>query len=88
MKWIGKIAGLPEDAVGRIPRVVMLGRSKVMVYNAEKLEKFTDETVLIQLLGGSLHIQGKSLEVKELLPAEVIIEGAISMVCMKEKHVV
>ncbi|MCP3764274.1 YabP/YqfC family sporulation protein [Domibacillus sp. A3M-37] len=85
MKWMGKMAGLPEDAVGRIPRVVMIGNSKVVVYNAEKLEQFTNQFVRIQLSNATLEIQGKSLEVLELMPAEVVIEGEITSVCMKEK---
>ncbi|OES44330.1 YabP/YqfC family sporulation protein [Domibacillus iocasae] len=85
MKWMGKMAGLPEDAVGRIPRVVIIGKSKIAVYNAEKLEQFTDQSVRIQLSDATLEIQGKLLEVIELMPAEVVIEGNITSVCMKEK---
>lgn len=86
MKWMGKMAGLPEDAIGRIPRVVIIGRSKVIVYNAEKLEQFTDRTVRIQLSDAVLEIQGKSLEVLELMPAEVVIEGTAITACLKEKR--
>ena len=86
MKWMGKMAGLPEDAVGRIPRVVMIGKSKVVVYNAEKLDQFTDQSVRIQLSDATLEIQGKSLEVKELMPDEVVIEGTITTACMKENQ--
>ncbi|WP_046173870.1 YabP/YqfC family sporulation protein [Domibacillus indicus] len=85
MKWMGKMAGLPEDAVGRIPRVVVIGKGKVVVYNAEKLEQFTSQSVRIQLLDAVLEIKGKKLEVIELMPAELVIEGAITTVFMKEK---
>ncbi|MCM3788468.1 YabP/YqfC family sporulation protein [Domibacillus sp. 8LH] len=86
MKWMGKMAGLPEDAIGRIPRVVVIGMNKVAVYNAEKLEQFTDRTVRIQLSDAVLEIQGKSLEVLELMPSEVVIEGTMTSVCLKEKR--
>lgn len=86
MKWMGKMAGLPEDAIGRIPRVVVIGMNKVTVYNAEKLEQFTDRTVRIQLSDAVLEIQGKSLEVLELMPSEVVIEGTMTSVCLKGKQ--
>lgn len=86
MKWVSKLAGLPEDATGRIPRIIIIGQSQVTVYNANKLERFTDQDVQIQLAESTLLITGKSLEVKELLPDEVSIKGHITGVSMKGKH--
>ncbi len=86
MKWVSKLAGLPDDAAARIPRITIIGQSQVAVYNANKLERFTDRDVQIQLAESTLRITGKSLEVKELLPDEVVIKGKITGVSMKGKH--
>ncbi|OLN23398.1 hypothetical protein BTO30_05395 [Domibacillus antri] len=78
--FMSKLAGLPEDAAGQTPRMTIIGNKQILIQYPERLEQFTDQVVRIQLPEAKICITGKLLEVKELMPAEIIVEGTIANV--------
>jgi sporulation protein YqfC len=86
--FISKLTGLPADAAGHVPRITIIGSTQILIQYPGRLEQFTEQDVRIQLSESTLHIKGKSLEVKELMPEEIIVEGTMTniQVEMKQGH--
>lgn len=84
--FINKLAGLPADAAGGVPRITIIGSTQIAIQYPERLEQFTEQDVRIQLPGSTLHIKGKLLEVKELMPEEILVEGTMTNIQLEMKQ--
>ncbi|OMP67638.1 YabP/YqfC family sporulation protein [Domibacillus epiphyticus] len=84
--FISKLAGLPEDVTGHVPRMTIIGNKQILIHHPERLEQFTDQDVLIKLPEAKIRITGKLLEVKELMPSEIVVEGTITNVQFETKQ--
>lgn len=69
---------VPKDSILDVPRITLIGGLQLYVENYRGVMEFRDDLLRLALSQGELHVYGKSLVVKSIFPAEVVIEGNIS----------
>lgn len=68
---------VPNDTLEHVPRITIIGRSQVIVENYRSLIEFTDTLIRVATGHGETAIRGERLELKTIVPEELLIEGAI-----------
>lgn len=71
---------LPADVTSKIPRILMIGSSRIHVENHKGVERFSDSELSLKLHQGRLTIMGQGLIIRAVYPEEVVIEGQIDEV--------
>ncbi|MCY0877130.1 MAG: YabP/YqfC family sporulation protein [Firmicutes bacterium] len=68
---------MPADTLERVPRITIIGRTQVIVENYLSLLEFTDTRIRVATGIGETVISGEGLELRTIVPEELLIEGAI-----------
>lgn len=77
-KMAADMLDVPKDSILDVPRITLIGGLQLYVENYRGVMEFRDDLLRLALSQGELHVYGKSLVVKSIFPAEVVIEGNIS----------
>ncbi len=78
--WILDRFDLPADVTSKIPRILMVGSSRMHVENHKGIERFSSTELRLRLYQGKLTIIGKELVIRAAYPDEVVVEGRIDEV--------
>ncbi|MCI1856569.1 MAG: sporulation protein YqfC [Sporolactobacillus sp.] len=76
-KWFADTTGLPEDVVSDIPRISLIGRSRLSVENFLGVLSFTENNLVLKTSTGVLHVTGHSFVLEAMLPQELDLRGEI-----------
>ncbi len=68
---------LPEEVLGRLPVITMVGNRSVCIENFDKLIDMSDEKMVIGCKKGKLKILGKELWMLYYTSSEIMIRGKI-----------
>lgn len=68
---------LPEEVLGRLPVITMVGNRSVCIENFDKLIDMSDEAIVIGCKKGKLRICGKELWILYYTNSEIMIRGKI-----------
>lgn len=68
---------IPGDIILDLPKVVLLGNLQLVVENHRGILKYNPEIIHINLSEGELIIRGKDLQLRNVLPEEICVQGQI-----------
>ncbi|HEU4963158.1 MAG TPA: sporulation protein YqfC [Bacilli bacterium] len=77
-KMAAEMLDVPKDSVLDVPRVTLIGGLQLFVENYTGIIEFRGDLLRLALTQGELHVFGQDLVVKQIFPAEVVIEGSIN----------
>lgn len=77
-KMAADMLDVPKDSVLDVPRITLVGGLQLYVENYRGILEFRNDLLRLSLSKGELQVFGQELVVKQIFPAEVIIEGTIS----------
>lgn len=75
---------IPKDIALDLPKVVLVGNLQVFVENHQGILEYAPELIRIKVSLGELVIRGSELLLRNILMHEIVIEGRISGVELKE----
>lgn len=70
-----RILDLPEDLDPDVPRITVLGRSRMLVENVAGIRRCTPEEVVLLTGRDTLLVEGEDLQVKELGESRAMLTG-------------
>lgn len=82
-EWTARRFDIPEESVGGT-RIVISGRSEVLIENSQGIAGVTTELVLIKLPSDCIGIHGKSLTIRSLSREVIAVSGSIDYVNLRE----
>ncbi|QGP92512.1 YabP family protein [Neomoorella glycerini] len=68
---------LPADAVLDLPRLTLLGNSRLVVENHRGISEYQPDLVRLLLSTGELEIKGTGMLLREIKPDAIALEGTI-----------
>jgi len=77
-KFAAGVLDLPQDVILDLPRLTLIGTSRLHVENHRGVIGFSGELLQLRLTGGTLDITGSGLTIRAIMPEEVIVEGTIT----------
>lgn len=76
-KKLSDLLEIPDEVMLDLPRIVILGNLRVYVENHRGIMEYTSETVRVKVVEGEVEIHGEGLHLRNVLPEEIVVEGAI-----------
>lgn len=67
-----------------LPRITMIGDIHVYIENHHGIVRFTANEIILNISNGYLNIKGTELVIKMLLSSEILIEGKINALQIKQ----
>jgi len=77
MQRFAEIAGLPEEAATRMPRVVIHGNGRLFVEQHEGLLAYREDMIVLLTALGRLTIRGQNLEIVKYAKQDALVKGVI-----------
>ena len=74
------ILELPKDVIKGIPVISIYGRNFILIDNHRGISEYTENTLVILIKDGKIHVSGSSLEIKEFTKDHISVKGIISSV--------
>lgn len=71
---------LPLDVAMDLPKIIIIGNIKINITNHKGIIEYTKELIRINSKIGMIKIVGNSLEIKNVLMEEIIINGSIDKI--------
>ena len=71
---------LPLDVALDLPKIILVGNVKINITNHKGIIEYTKELIRINSKVGMIRIVGQSLEIKNVLMEEIIINGSIEKI--------
>ncbi|WP_406677969.1 sporulation protein YqfC [Moorella sp. ACPs] len=68
---------LPADAVLDLPRLTLVGNSRLVVENHRGISEYQPDLVRLKLSTGELEIKGTGILLREIKPDAIALEGTI-----------
>jgi sporulation protein YqfC len=75
--WASKWLDLPLDVTNEVPRIEMIGSSRLQIENHLGVDQFSKNKMSIKIKQGVIGISGKELKIKAIYPGVISIEGEI-----------
>jgi sporulation protein YqfC len=68
---------MPVDAALDLPRLTLLGNNRLVLENHRGVSEYQPELVRLKLNSGELEIKGTGLQLREIKPDAIALEGRI-----------
>ncbi|MDN5345492.1 MAG: hypothetical protein PWQ18_1606 [Clostridia bacterium] len=68
---------LPADAVLDLPRLTMVGNTRLVIENHRGIREYRTDLVRLQLTIGEMEIKGTGMLLREIKPDAIALEGTI-----------
>lgn len=75
-----EVLDLPEDCLGDVLRLTMIGNHKVLIENYGIVYSYLDGAIEFQSEGFVLKITGENLEISGITEERVMVSGRISQI--------
>ncbi|GEA16477.1 MAG: hypothetical protein PWR22_434 [Moorella sp. (in: firmicutes)] len=76
-KAVTEYLELPADAVLDLPRLTLVGNSRLVVENHRGISEYQPDLVRLRLSTGELEIKGTGIILREIKPDAIALEGTI-----------
>ncbi|MDK2895742.1 MAG: hypothetical protein PWQ98_1869 [Moorella sp. (in: firmicutes)] len=76
-KAVTEYLELPADAVLDLPRLTLVGNSRLVVENHRGISEYQPDLVRLKLSTGELEIKGTGIILREIKPDAIALEGTI-----------
>ncbi|WP_258360267.1 sporulation protein YqfC [Moorella sulfitireducens] len=76
-KAVTEYLELPADAVLDLPRLTLVGNSRLVVENHRGISEYRPDLVRLKLSTGELAIKGTGILLREIRPDAIALEGTI-----------
>lgn len=77
MQRFAEIAGIPQEAATRMPRVTVHGNSGLFVEQHEGLLTYREDVIVFLTALGRLTIRGRNLEIAKYGKESALVKGVI-----------
>jgi sporulation protein YqfC len=77
---IADMLEIPRDLVLDIPRLTVIGQQELYLENHKGIIEYDLQRIRISLARGFLEVEGEGLEIKAIVPDEMIIYGQIRVI--------
>lgn len=84
LRKFADVLELPKDIVMDLPRVTMVGNVQLHVENHRGIIEYTFDKVRINTTRGELVIFGEKLQVGNINPDEIVVDGRIETVHLQD----
>jgi sporulation protein YqfC len=74
------MAGLPEDVIYGVPKVVLVGEERLLVENHEGIVEYGRERVRVRTSCGLLEVEGLELSLNHLGAGDLLVQGRVTRV--------
>lgn len=71
---------IPSDVMLDLPKIVLVGNLQVYLENHRGITEYTPELVRIAVGEGEIEIAGEGLQLRNILPEEICVEGQIKSI--------
>jgi len=75
-----RLAGLPEEVLFGVPKVVLVGAERALVENHKGVVEYAGERVRVRTECGLLEITGAGLTLGHLGKSDLVVQGKIERV--------
>jgi len=82
--WTARVLDLPQDVVLDLPRVTLIGGIQLTVENHRGVLHFASDSLRLAMEQGELEVTGRDLTIRSIGPEEVLVEGRITGVLLKQ----
>lgn len=72
---IGKVIGLPEEAVSDVIKITVVGRNSIYIENYGRLILYTDDTISTKNKEGMVTIEGNGLHIETIDKNYISVTG-------------
>jgi len=83
-KHAGEVLEFPSDVLDGGPRIMMMGRSEMIVEYFQEVILFSNEEIILKTPQGKLSIRGNNFVLTTVLDTEIHLKGDISQVSFGE----
>ncbi len=73
-----RIAGLPEEVLFGVPKVVLVGRERMLIENHKGIVEYGGERVRVRTDCGLLMVEGSELVLDHLGQSDLLVQGKIA----------
>lgn len=71
-------AGLPEEVIFGVPKVILMGEERVLIENHKGIVEYGKERVRVRTVCGLLEIIGTGLSLNHLGASDLLVQGKVS----------
>ncbi|GFN22515.1 MAG: sporulation protein YqfC [Thermoanaerobacteraceae bacterium] len=75
---------LPPDAVMNLPRLTLLGNSRLIVENHRGLLVYNRDLIRIKVTIGEIEVDGEDLMLRAIRPEALVVEGNIRKITLAQ----
>ncbi|MCL2812904.1 MAG: YabP/YqfC family sporulation protein [Clostridia bacterium] len=75
-----RLAGLPEDVLFGVPKVVLVGEGRALVENQKGVVEYANNRIRVRTDTGLLEISGMELTIGYLGKSDLLVQGKITRV--------
>ncbi|TGA99582.1 sporulation protein YqfC [Sporolactobacillus shoreae] len=77
-KWFADVSDIPEDIISDVPRITLIGRSRLSVENHKGIIAFSENELILSTQLGNLKVTGESFVLGTIIEKEIDLEGVIT----------
>ncbi|MGI9950811.1 sporulation protein YqfC [Moorellaceae bacterium AZ2] len=81
---LARFLDLPQDAVLDLPRLTLVGNSRLILENHRGLLVYSRELIRIKVTAGEIEIDGEDLMLRAVRPEAVAVEGTIRRITLAQ----
>lgn len=84
LHMLNRALDIPEEITSEIPKITILGFSKIALENYKNILEYQDCFIRIKTVIGLINISGYELKMSEMTTDDIIIEGKIDSIDFEE----
>ncbi len=77
LRKIARVFEIPEDVMGDLSRLTMLGNKQLLIENHRGIIEYTSTNIRLNLVDGILVVKGSQLVLGNLQSEQILIEGKV-----------
>ena len=77
LRKIARVFEIPEDVMGDLSRLTMLGNKQLLIENHREIIEYTSTNIRLNLVDGILVVKGSQLVLGNLQSEQILIEGKV-----------
>lgn len=77
-KWFSEVSDIPEDIITGVPRITLIGQSRLLIENHQGIIAFSENELILATQLGNLRVTGESFVLEAILEKEINLEGLIT----------
>lgn len=79
-RQFSEILEIPSEVMLDLPKIVLMGNLQLFLENHRGIAEYTPQLVRIAVGEGEIEIAGEDLQLRNILPEEICVEGQIKSI--------